>query len=144
MPFKEDRGTQGSRAAFPWALAAVLFINTLLIFGAYCFFVMRANINWIFWLYYGALAASSLAYVIINRGFSLDRLTADTLPPDWSEERKQSFLSARDERKRKSRWLLTVIFPLCLTVFFDIIYLFFGESIASAIIAVTDFLGGVR
>ena len=127
---------------FPYLLVSLLCINTLLLFGIYSYFVMRLGINWIFWLYYGALAASSLAYVIVNRAFVLDKLSVSTLPPDWSIEKKEKFLFARDERKRKSKWLLTVIFPLCLTVFFDVIYLFFGDAIVNAFQTVTDFLGG--
>lgn len=135
--------TEKSGKPFPLRLALILSINTVVFFGIYCFFVMRQGINWIFWLYYGALAASALAYVIINRGFALDKLTYSSLPREWTDEKKNAFLSARDERKKKSKWLLTIIFPLCLTVFFDIIYLFFGESIANAFETITSFLGGL-
>ena len=128
---------------FPLKLALILGINTVLIFGFYCYFVMRLDINWIFWIYYGALGASALAYVIINRGFALDSLTYATLPPDWSAEKKVAFLAARDKRKKGSKWLLTLIFPLCLTVFFDIIYLFFGEHITKTLSSLMDILGGL-
>ena len=133
---------EGQGKPFPWRLAALLAVNTLLLFGFYCFFVMRLDINWIFWVYYGLLAVSSLAYVIINRGFALDSLSHSSLSNEWSEEKKTAFLAARDERKRKSKWLLTIIFPLCLTVLFDIIYLFFGESIVKALYTVMSFFGG--
>ncbi len=132
----------GPNKPFPWHLAILLTFNTLLLFGVYCFFVMRLDINWIFWIYYGLLAASALTYVIINRGFALDSLTYSCLSHEWSEEKKIAFLAARDERKRKSKWLLTVIFPLCLTVLFDIVYLFFGESIVKALSSVAKILGG--
>lgn len=128
---------------FPLGLALLLCVNTVLFFGVYCFFVMRLNINWLFWVYYGLLAAASLAYVIVNRGFAEDKLTYASLPAEWTDEKKRAFLSARDERKKRSKWLLTIIFPLCITVFFDIIYLFFGESIANALSTVTEFLGGI-
>ncbi len=133
---------EGPNKPFPWHLAILLTFNTLLLFGVYCFFVMRLDINWIFWIYYGLLAASALTYVIINRGFALDSLTYSCLSHEWSEEKKIAFLAARDERKRKSKWLLTVIFPLCLTVLFDIVYLFFGESIVKALSSVAKILGG--
>ena len=144
MRFFTKNGEEKNRAPLPWALTLLLCINTLVIFGAYCFFVMRLNINWIFWLYYGALAASALAYVIYNRGFAADKLTYSSLPKDWSEEKKHSFLMQRDEKKKKSKWLLTIIFPLCLTVFFDIIYLYFGETIVSTLQTITDYWKGRR
>ena len=134
---------EGQSKPFPWHLATLLIFNTLFLFGLYCYLVMRFNINWIFWIYYGLLAASALAYVIINRGFALDSLSNSSLSNEWSEEKKTAFLAARDERKRKSKWLLTFIFPLCLTVLFDIIYLFFGEHIADALYSVMKLLGGL-
>ena len=134
---------EGQSKPFPWHLAVLLLFNTLFLFGFYCYLVMKLDVNWIFWVYYGLLAASGLAYVIINRGFALDSLTHASLSSEWSEEKKTAFLSARDERKRKSRWLLTIIFPLCLTVLFDILYLFFGEHIAKTLYSVMKLLGGL-
>ncbi len=126
---------------FPAKLALVLLFNTALIFGIYCYFVMRLNYIWIFWLYYAALAAVALGYVIYNRGFSRDKLTMEDLPLEWSIEKKEAFIRERDERKRKSKWLLTLLFPLCLTIFFDTMYLFFGDAIAAALGDVAAFLG---
>lgn len=112
--------------------AILLLCNMILLFGIYCYFVMRENINWIFWLYYGALAALAIGYVVYNRGFSRDKLTAADLPCDWSDEQKTAFLTERDDRKRRSKWMLTLLVPLCLTVLFDVIYLFFGDAIRQA------------
>ena len=135
--------SDGPKKPFPLKLFLVLFINTVVFFGVYCLLVMKWNINWIFWIYYGALAVAGLAYVVINRGFALDSLTYATLPPEWSAEKKVAFLAARDKRKKSSKWLLTLIFPLCLTVFFDIIYLFFGEHITKTLSSLMDILGGI-
>lgn len=126
---------------FPTKLVLLLFFNTVLLFGIYCYFVMRKNVNWLFWLYYIALAAVGLAYIIYNRGFSRDKLTAADLPLSWSEEKKAEFIAERDERKRKSKWLLTILFPLCLTIFFDVMYLFFGEQFSSMFATVGKFFG---
>lgn len=122
-----------------WVL--LLLVNTVVIFGIYSFFVMRMNINWIFWLYYAALAVTGIGYLIYNRGFSEDKLTLEMLPPEWSEEKKHAFLFARDERKRRSKWLLTILFPLCITIFFDIIFLFYGEQIMNALNTIGGALG---
>ena len=126
--FPEKNGTG---KPFPTKLVLVLLLNTVVLFGVYCLLVMKWNINWIFWVYYGLTAATSLAYLLYNRAFSREKLTADMLPSDWSYEKKTAFLADRDERKRKSKWLLTLIFPLCLTIFFDIIYLFWGDYLSS-------------
>ena len=115
---------------FPLGLVLALVINTAVLFGIYCYFVMRENVNWLFWVYYGLLAASACFYVFYNRGFSREKYTMDTLPPDWTYERKKEFLDSRDRRKKQSKWLLTVIFPLCITVLFDMIGLYFGPQLA--------------
>ena len=122
---------EGPKKPFPLKLFLVLFINTILLFGAYCLLVMKWNINWIFWIYYGLLAASGIAYVLYNRGFAYDKLTESALPADWSADKKRAFLAVRDERKKNSKWLLTLIIPLCLTIFFDIVFLFWGDFFTS-------------
>ena len=121
--------------------AILLLVNTAILFGIYCYFVMREGVLWLFWLYYVALAAVSIAYVVYNRGFSRENLTWSELPREWSEAEKEAFLRSRDERKKKSKWLLTLLFPLVLTVFFDMIYLFFGDAIIAAFSDVAKFFG---
>ena len=133
--------SQGPKKPFPLKLFLLLLVNTVIFFGAYCLFVMRWNINWIFWLYYGILATSGLAYVLYNRGFAYDKLSESSLPGDWSDTRKKDFLDKRDLRKQKSKWLLTIIIPLCLTIFFDILYLFWGDFFTSLF---QPLLGGLR
>lgn len=129
------------RKPAPWRLAFILLFNTALIFGLYCYFVMKRGYLWAFWLYYGVTAVAAIGYVIYNRGFSREHLTLNDLPLDWSEEKKERFLFERDDRKKKSKWLLTLLFPLCFTILFDMIYLFFGDTIASMLKEVVKFLG---
>ena len=131
-----------SRPPFPRRLALLLLGNTVLLFGVYCYFVMRLNINWIFWIYYVLLAASAIAYFAYNRAFTREGITLFDLPDTMSAAEKEAFIRDRDERKKKSKWLLTIIFPLCLTVFFDIIYLFFGERIVSFFSSFPSVFGG--
>ncbi len=126
---------------FPLRLALILLFNTAVIFGLYCYFVMKRGYLWVFWLYYAITAAAAIGYVVYNRGFSRERLTLSDLPLAWSQAQKEEFLSQRDERKKKSKWLLTILFPLCFTILFDMIYLFFGDGIAGALSSIASFLG---
>ncbi len=126
---------------FPFRLALLLLFNTAVIFGLYCYFVMKRGYLWIFWLYYAATAAVAIGYVVYNRGFSREHLTLSSLPTEWTQTQKETFLAERDERKKKSKWLLTLLFPLCLTILFDMIYLFFGDAIGSALREIARFLG---
>ena len=115
----------------PWGLVLAVLASTVILFGLYAYFVMRCGYNWLFWVYLGLLLASALGYFIYNRAFSDAHVTYFMLPADWSEEQKNDFLAARDARKRNSKWLLILIFPLSITLMFDVIYLFFGDMLYS-------------
>ena len=125
----------------PWRLVISVLCTTVLLFGLYAYFVMARGVNFLFWVYLGALLASALGYILYNRAFSDADCTFYSLPADWSPEKKTAFLAARDERKRKSKWLLVLIFPLSITLMFDIIYLFFGDTLVSLATAVGKGLG---
>jgi len=109
---------------FPAGLALLLLFNTAVIFGIYCYFVMRLNYIWVFWLYYAALAAVALGYVIYNRGFVGKNLSPDMLAGSMTLEEKQEFIRECKERQSKSKWVLTILVPLMLVFAVDMIYLF--------------------
>ena len=125
----------------PWRLVLLVLCNTVLLFGIYAYFVMARGVNWLFWVYFGGLVGTALGYFFYNRGFSSASLTYATLPYSWSHEEKNEFLATRDERKKKSKWLLTLIFPLALTLMFDIVFLFFGDALRSLLESVSKGLG---
>jgi hypothetical protein len=131
--------SQGKRP--PYGLMLLILFNTVLLFGIYCFFVMRSGVGWLFWVYFAVLLGMGMTYVLYNYAFSREKATFETLPHEWSAEKKTRYLADRDEHKRKSRWMLTVIFPLCLTFFFDMIYLYFGDLLYAAISAVLEVFG---
>ena len=137
--FPSDRGT--NLRPVPWRLVLLVLLNTLLFFGIYAYFVMARGFNFLFWVYFGVLIASALGYFLYNRGFSDATCTYESLPYAWSHEKKTEFLAARDERKHKSKWLLTIIFPLSLTIMFDIIFLFFGDTLNTLFDSVGQGLG---
>ena len=137
--FPQNQGSQSP--AVPWRLVLLVLCNTVLFFGLYAYFVMARGVNWLFWVYFGILLTAALGYVLYNRAFSDASCTYATLPHDWSHEKRVEFLAARDERKKRSKWLLTLIFPLSLTLMFDIIFLFFGDSLISLAQSVGKGLG---
>lgn len=137
--FSKNNGDRARKV--PLKLVLILLLNTLVLFGTYAYFVMRRNINWLFWVYFGALLVSALAYILYNRAFSDADCTFYSLPNDWSDQKKNDFLFARDERKRKSKWLLTIVFPLCICLLFDTVNLFFGDWLSKAANAILKGLG---
>ena len=78
--------------------------------------------------YFLVFAATLITYLAYNRGFVNKNVTAEMLPADWSEEKKQDFLAAEKARMQKSRWMLTVIIPFIVVFMCEALYLFVWDS----------------
>ena len=116
-----------SAKAFNWKLALIVVVNTIIIFGFYRLMLHFYYFEIVMGLYLALTAVFTFAYVIYNRGFTRRHLTPDMLPEEWSDEQKTAYIADGTERLRKSKWMLTVIFPLVLTFMFDCIELFWGD-----------------
>ena len=64
------------------------------------------------------------AYIIYNRGLIPRNLTPEQLPESWTDAQKQEFLADAERRNNRSKWMLTIIFPLCITFCYEIIFLY--------------------
>ena len=108
-------------------LAISLIINSLLVMLVY-YGAMAINVPLISMLvtfaYMLIFGGFLVAYVAYNRAFTRKNVTADMLPDDWSDEKKQSYIENGAERMRKSRWMLSVIIPFLVTFIADTLYLF--------------------
>ena len=119
-----------SAKAFNWKLLLIVVINTIIIFGFYRLMLNFYYFEFVMGGYLILTAVFTFAYVIYNRGFSRRGITPDMLPQEWSEEQKYAYIADGKERLQKSKWMLTVIFPLILTFTFDFIELYWGEMFA--------------
>ena len=68
-------------------------------------------------------AAFLFTYIIYNRGFTRDNITPDMLPDTMSEQQKADFIQNGKDRKRKSKWMIIVIFALFVPLAIDFIVL---------------------
>lgn len=68
-------------------------------------------------------AAFLFTYIIYNRGFTRDNITPDMLPDTMSEQQKEAFIQSGKDRKRKSKWMIIVIFALFVPLAIDFIVL---------------------
>lgn len=75
-------------------------------------------------LYIGLGAVLALVYVIYNRGLAWKNATEEMLPSDMTQEEKRAFLQAHRDRLLRSEWMLTLIFPIVVTLILDYAYLF--------------------
>ena len=103
----------------------IILMNTIIAMGVY--FYLNSVGFWPIFIVYGvALAVISITYIVYNRGFSREKITPDMLSDKMSAEEKVEFFKSRDERKRKSEWMLTVIIPLVVTFLVDMLLLYWG------------------
>ncbi len=73
---------------------------------------------------YAALGAGFLiAYIIYNRAFTRDNITPEMLPDTMSEHEKVAFIQSGVERKRKSKWMIVVLFAAFVPLAIDFLIL---------------------
>ncbi len=102
----------------------VMIGATAVIFSLYRFMMTQKYFEIVLGIYLAVATAVILGYVIYNRGFSRRGVTEEMLPDSWSAEQKREFIEDGEERLRKSRPLLILIFAFAFTFVVDIIELF--------------------
>jgi hypothetical protein len=107
--------------------AYMLVINSLLLTVVY-FSAMGINqpiigtaITVAYWV---TFAGFLLSYIIYNRAFSRKNITEEMLPDTMTAEEKEEYIADGKRRLEKSKWMLSVIIPLLVTIALDAIYLF--------------------
>jgi hypothetical protein len=78
----------------------------------------------VYYAYWIVFAGFLIGYVAYNRAFTRKGVTAEMLPESWSDEQKQEYVDDGARRQEKSKWMLSVIIPLLVTIAADAIYLF--------------------
>ncbi|MBE6603535.1 MAG: hypothetical protein IJC95_04090 [Clostridia bacterium] len=113
----------------------ILCINTLLFFIVYRVLISYGEQSQqTFYsfvcmvLYLALLLGFTLAYLIYNRFFYRNGITHEQLPEDWSAEKKIAFLEDAKNRQNRSKWMLTIIFPLVVTFLIDAVDLFIIDT----------------
>lgn len=112
-----------------------LFLYTVLAFALYrvlLSYAEKSDDTWpsflVFIAYLALLLVFSLAYLIYNRFFYRQGVEKEDLPAEWDEEKKDAFLADAEKRKRASRWMLMLIFPLLFTFLLDALDIFIIDA----------------
>ena len=74
--------------------------------------------------YWVIFAAFLVAYIVYNRAFTRKNITVDMLPDTMTYDEKEEYVADGKRRLEKSKWMLSVIIPLLVTIALDAIYLF--------------------
>ena len=131
IPPKEQKPMDRETKRRLWATVALTLILFVIWFGCTAVGETQHNdvlvfgVRIAFFLVFAVLIITYLAY---NRGFVNKNVTVEMLPADWSEEKKQAFLTAEKTRAEKSRWMLTVIIPFVVVFMCEALYLFVWDS----------------
>ncbi len=104
--------------------AILVLVNTLLAFVLYygCIALM---FNAIFFIYIGLAAVLLITYVVYNQGFALRGVTPEMLDETLPLEERQAMIDRAKARESSSRWMMTLILPLVVTVLVDAMYVYF-------------------
>ena len=92
---------------------------------------MAFELGFVMWVYYAALIVLAVCYVIANRGISRTPPERDSLPANWDDEKKDTFIADLTVRKKKARIFLIFIIPLLFSFMFEVIYIFYLEPFIS-------------
>lgn len=107
-----------------WATAGLTLLLLVIWYGCMAAALAKA----VMIAYFLVFAVLLVTYIAYNRGFVNKDVTAEMLPTDWSEEKKQTFLENEKLRVQKSRWMLTVIIPFIIVFMCEALYLFVWDS----------------
>lgn len=103
-------------------LMLLLLLNCALFISVY--FVLAHFSFPVHYIYIAAGVLLGFGFVIYNRGFSGKGVTPDMLPDTMTDKEKEAFLQDSKQRLDRSRWVLTVLIPIILSLALDMMYLF--------------------
>ena len=122
--YGEHQSVKEAVNAFNWKRALILVLSTVVSMGIY-FFLTSTPLWKVAVLAYIIIASVLIiAYFIINRAFTGSGVTYEMLPDTMSYVEKCAFIEDAKARLHRSRWMLTVIFPIILAVAIDMMILF--------------------
>ncbi|MBE6605694.1 MAG: hypothetical protein E7635_01470 [Ruminococcaceae bacterium] len=80
-------------------------------------------------------------FVILNGGFSKGALTVDMIDKSVDKEKAEKTVALISHTKKLAKPLMFVIIPVTFTLFADVILLFWGDMIKSALDGLKSLLG---
>ncbi len=102
-------------------LFVLMLVNTVVLMLIYFYLVQELESIAVMFVYMALLAILSIAFVIYNRGLPQGTISEDSLPFNWNAEQKREYIEDRAARLKRSRWMLTLILPLFVSLCADFI-----------------------
>ena len=107
---------------FRWRLALLMLGGFILLCAVY-YILLAMHVLWATPVLYTTAAVLFILFFIINRGFSRENVSRETLPDAWNEEQKDRFMEKEEIRRMFARRLMIVMVPVLLLVALDMIIL---------------------
>lgn len=107
----------------------LLIVNTVVLVSLYMYLVRQPYFMVALWAYLALTVGFSVAYIVYNRAFSRKGVTPEMLPDTMTAAEKAEWIADGERRMERSKWMLTVIFPLVLTFFLDTFVLYVIEPL---------------
>lgn len=130
--------------SFNWKKAILILLTTAAAFSVYEALIavpaLRiGGIPIIMPVYFITVTALILAIIFLNHGFSTKPVTPDMLSGLGTDEELEAACIKLNRQKKTAKRLMLVLIPFLMSIFFDIIYLFYGDMLTSI---VTSLFGG--
>ncbi len=84
-------------------------------------------------VYYVIVTGLLLAIIFLNRGFSKSELTPEMLDEGTPPEDAKRICELVNRQKKIAKRLMLVLIPFVFAIFFDLIYLFYGDFLAGVL-----------
>lgn len=122
---KEIRAA-GAQKPFNLKLALILLVGSAASACLYFFLVdvseLAMQITSI--AYMVAACVVAIAYAIVNKGLLADRITPEMLPSSMSNNEKAEYFEKAREKKRRTKWMIALLFILLFPIVLDLLKLF--------------------
>ena len=121
--------------------AILIAISTLAAFAVYetlitLKFLPVGGVPVIMPIYFVITTLLVCAIVFLNRGFSTKEVTPDMFKGEADSEELQKVCDNINNQKKTAKKLMHVLLPFLFSIFFDMIYLFYGDFFTGAFSAI--------
>ncbi|MBQ8551953.1 MAG: hypothetical protein IJ428_03960 [Clostridia bacterium] len=128
---------KASLKAFNWRRALLIAVATIAAFSLYEALIavesLRVgDIPIIMPIYFGIVTVLVCAIVFFNHGFSQKEVTPDMFTDDGDPDRIKAACDNINRHKAIAKKLMLILLPFLFAIFFDIIYLFYGDFFKGA------------
>ena len=123
---------------FNWKKALLIVLSTIVAFAVYemliAFPPLRIEgIPVIMPIYFAIVTVLIVAIIFLNHGFSPKPVTPDMLEGLGTPEELEAACLKLNRQKRTAKLLMLVLIPFLLSIFFDIMYLFYGDLLGKVL-----------